>query len=539
LFFFSLLTPLSAQVIYLPTIQVVTGDSQVAMPNTTFNQTMMVQAVMHDGTPIPGVEVTFTLPAVATGVPGAQFTGPAVTATATTNSLGFAWSPRFAAGPALGSFTGVAAGAGIGLPVQFKLTTGIVRQPAQIMVAPQYLEYSMVIGEAAPPPQTLSLLMTSGEYWGVASTPWIKLTPKGLYVDVAVDPAGLGAGRNWGVIAVNGIDSVLVRFEILAKPAIFTNAPKMAFQYSQGAATVPLTRSFQVAASVRSLNLEVKTVYNSPTTGNWLSVASRVGMATPFTMTVVVDPRGLAPGTYLGTVQLVGEATNSPFPIPVTLVVAPYEPPSSRRPQIISFANAASFLDGATSAGQLVRLAGDHLSCPEAPAVLVDGDAAQILSAGDREIRLVVPDSAANKDRVAVTVACGDAASEAFTVPVAYAAPALFAVAGTQALGYNEDLSLNGVGTPALRGSVVTLYGTGFGGVDDAEGSGRSLAAPVSVLVAGEPAEVLSASPASGMPGVVRLSVRVPASVSPGRAVEFQVMSGLEKAQAVRTIAVQ
>jgi uncharacterized protein (TIGR03437 family) len=546
LFFFILVMTLSAQVVYPPPtnqIVITNGNNQMTLPNSPFLQPMTVRVLAPDGTPVPGLTVTFTLPPLARGAAGATFPGGAVlTANAITNSEGFAWSPHMTADSPTGMFTGQAT-----IPnapaAAFRLATGFPLLPGPPAAVPNWLAYSMVIGGAAPAPQTVTVFSNPvNSFTAAANVPWIQLTARGyMFLDVAVDPTGLSAGHYEGLIMVSRDTGVRVRFDILAKPTIDSNLTSLTFTYAAGATTLPLTQSFTLGSSVRNFNIEVNPAYTSPKTGNWLGVASHRGMTLPITLTAVVDPRGLDPGTYLGAIQIIGDATNSPFPITVTLVVTPYQPPANRRiPQIASFANAASFLDGAVSAGQLVRLAGTDLACSSAPAVLVDGDAAQVLSAGDREIRLVVPDSVAHKDRVAVRVTCGDATSDPFTVPVAYAAPALFAVADTQALGYNENLSLNGADTPAPRESVLTLYGTGFGGLDDADQYGvRNFTAPVSVMVAGEPAEVLSAGPATDMPGVVRLRVRVPASAPSGNAVDLSVMSGLEKAQAVRTIAVQ
>jgi uncharacterized protein (TIGR03437 family) len=545
LFFLSLVTTLSAQVIYPPPtnqIQIVYGNNQATVPNSPFLQPMTVQVVAPNGFPVAGATVTYTLPAPLTrGVAGATFPGTAFTATAVTNSLGFASSPLMTAESPTGNFVASVTSSGLPL-VSFKLATILLPQPGPPIVTPNWLAYSMVVGDPAPPVQTLTVISDSNVYTATADSPWIKLNPRtNVFLDVAVDPTGLGVGHYEGLIFVNKDTAVRVRFDILAKPAIDSSVTRMTFTYSKGATTIPLTQTFTVGSSVRNYNIDAAPVYTNPKTGNWLGVASRRGLTLPITLTAVVDPRGLDPGTYVGAIQLTGEATNSPFNVTVTLVVTPYRPPTSPRiPEITSFANAASFLDGAISAGQLVRLAGANLACLSAPVVLVDGDAANVLSAGDREIRLVVPDSVSNKERVPVRVTCGDATSDPFTVPVAYAAPALFATADTQAMGFNEDLSLNSPDSPAKRGSVVTLYGTGFGGLDDADAHGvRNFTAPVSVMVAGEVAEVVSAGPVRDMPGVVQLRVRVPATAPSGSALDFQVMSGFEKAQASRTIAVQ
>ncbi|MCU1236749.1 MAG: hypothetical protein JWP63_4716, partial [Candidatus Solibacter sp.] len=59
---------------------------------------------------------------------------------------------------------------------------------------------------------------------------------------------------------------------------------------------------------------------------------------------------------------------------------------------------AAKLLEGAISAGEMVRLGGNNLACDATARVLVDGDAAQVLSANANEIRLIVPDSVSGKN---------------------------------------------------------------------------------------------------------------------------------------------
>jgi hypothetical protein len=59
--------------------------------------------------------------------------------------------------------------------------------------------------------------------------------------------------------------------------------------------------------------------------------------------------------------------------------------------------------------------------------------------------------------------------------PVAYPYPALFTMdgqAGAQAVAVNQDGTMNSAANPAPKGSVVTLYGSGFGPVAPAAATG-------------------------------------------------------------------
>jgi len=79
-------------------------------------------------------------------------------------------------------------------------------------------------------------------------------------------------------------------------------------------------------------------------------------------------------------------------------------------------------------------------------------------------------------------------------ITVTDAAPALYPAI------LNQDGSVNSAVNPAARGSVIELYGTGFG----------ISGLPVSVSVGGYSAQVLYAGPVSGYPGLFQVNAQVP-----------------------------
>jgi uncharacterized protein (TIGR03437 family) len=93
---------------------------------------------------------------------------------------------------------------------------------------------------------------------------------------------------------------------------------------------------------------------------------------------------------------------------------------------------------------------------------------------------------------------------------VVRANPAIF---GSNAYGRgnaqarNADGTMNGAEHAALRGSVVTLYTTGF-----TTGSG-SMDLPVEVHIGGRPADVIGMRESSTRAGVMEVQVRVPEAV--------------------------
>jgi hypothetical protein len=93
----------------------------------------------------------------------------------------------------------------------------------------------------------------------------------------------------------------------------------LSFSYTQNG-TVPAARSVSVTSSGAVLSYTVATSTTSG--GSWLS-ATPASSTTPGTESVSVNPTGLAPGTYNGTVTVTSSgASNSPLSVPVTLTVA-------------------------------------------------------------------------------------------------------------------------------------------------------------------------------------------------------------------------
>jgi uncharacterized protein (TIGR03437 family) len=138
------------------------------------------------------------------------------------------------------------------------------------------------------------------------------------------------------------------------------------------------------------------------------------------------------------------------------------------------------------------------------------GQSASLLLASTAQINGQTPFNIPLNTEAQLTVQRGNAISVPLPVVVATAAPAVFTQDGSgQGAGVISDAAsgvLNTPGNPAQAGDMVVISCTGLGtaGVDN----------PVMVMVGAQPAQVVSAFPAVGMPGVYQVTVVVPGGVS-------------------------
>ncbi len=212
------------------------------------------------------------------------------------------------------------------------------------------------------------------------------------------------------------------------------------------------------------------------------------------------------------------------------------------RSEIAGVVNAASYTPGAVAPGELITVFG-HGFGPEALAglqldsigklartldgtrVLFDGAAAPLVYAASGQVSAFVPLRVSGVTQISVE--SPNRLTDMVTILVTTAAPGLFSLDATgvgPGAFLNQDSSVNSTANPASRGSIVVLYATGAG-ITTPEGSDGEIVEesvpeaglPVTVTMDGQPAEVLYAGSAPGMPlGILQINVRVPGGVSTG-----------------------
>lgn len=236
--------------------------------------------------------------------------------------------------------------------------------------------------------------------------------------------------------------------------------------------------------------------------------------------------------------------------------------------------NAGSFSTFAVSPGQIVSIFGINIGpATQLPLeigsdrrivsrlgqtrVLFDGAPAPLLMVSSGQINAVVPCSVAGRTTTTVEVDTLGARSNTIVMPVVPAAPSLFTIPNSgagQAVALNYDpatggYSVNGAANPAAKGSVVVLYGTGFGHTTGACADGEVVSPlsplprpllPVSLTIGGVAAPLQYVGGAPGLAaGVFQMNTIVPANITAGPSVPVVVTVGGRTSQTGVTIAVR
>ena len=181
--------------------------------------------------------------------------------------------------------------------------------------------------------------------------------------------------------------------------------------------------------------------------------------------------------------------------------------------------NAASFLSGPVSPGEIVTLLGSV----GADSVLFSGIPAPILYAGANQVNAIVPFGLDPDKPATLELRTGGQSIATASLPLTPTTPAIFTQSAT-GIGpgsvLNQDYSLNSTANPAARDSIIMVYGTGFGTLTPPATDGQvatdpsSTSVPVFATIGGIPAEVVYAGGAPGLiSGAIQINVRIPKSL--------------------------
>ena len=221
-------------------------------------------------------------------------------------------------------------------------------------------------------------------------------------------------------------------------------------------------------------------------------------------------------------------------------------PPSLR---VSNLVNAASYRGGPVAPGEIVTVydstygpASLVLGQPDSTGkfptnvggvqVLFDGVPAPLLYASANSgVGAIVPFEVAGKQQTVVEYqynpGSGAVVSNTATLPVAAAAPAIFALnesgSGPGAI-LNLDYTVNSASNPVAAGGYIQVFGTGggaiVGGATDgapAPGIANLVTQPVTATIGGVAAKVVYAGTAPGLVnGAMQVDLQIPAGLTPG-----------------------
>ena len=169
--------------------------------------------------------------------------------------------------------------------------------------------------------------------------------------------------------------------------------------------------------------------------------------------------------------------------------------------------------------------------------VLFDGAPVPVLYAQSRQINAIAPVGFAVDRTTHVTVTYNNQQFGPAMAEATFGSPGIFRLQigqSAQAAAINQDGTINGPTNPAARGSVVTVWGTGYGqtnppcptgglNVPDAEPLSPGISAliynvvpnPLGVRIVPAPVQYAGSAP-SLVCGVVQINFQVPVNIAPG-----------------------
>jgi uncharacterized protein (TIGR03437 family) len=266
-------------------------------------------------------------------------------------------------------------------------------------------------------------------------------------------------------------------------------------------------------------------------------ISPQVGVITP--AGVYLAPSQItAPTTVTLTALSLGNAT---LQSSSTVTVQPAAPVTLGS---AALTNAASYRTGAVAPGEIVTIFGTALapaglvtaqlnaqgrlsSTLNGTQVLFDNIPAPLVYVSANQVSAIVPYEVTGQATTTMVVVNNQQSTPPLTLAVTAVAPALFTsnASGTgQAAAVNQDTTLNGPGSGAPAGSVLSLYGTGEGqtspgGINGSVASAIYPAplAAVSVTIGGVNATVQYAGAAPlATAGLLQVNVVVPPTLAPG-----------------------
>ncbi len=368
----------------------------------------------------------------------------------------------------------------VAAPTALRFTASVGAQSA----APQNIVLTSTSPAAADQfPFTVAFQTDSGGTWLFAAPLSGNTASPNNAVTVSVIPTLLGPGTYTGSVTITGPSAVTnspVKIPVtltVAAGALTLNPGSLSFTATLGAGK-PATQTVAVGSTGAAL------IYTAAANASWLSVTPASGTtAANGTLTIGVDPTGLAAGSYTGSIAVSSPgAGNSPQTINVALTVQPGT--ISAPTTTLTFNQLAG---GSAPAAQTIAVTGTPGALNFAAAASQNTPWLTVTPAngttpGNVQVSVNAGSLGVGQYTGSVTITSAGSAGSPITVPV------VLNVTASQTLGANPaSLTFNytvGQSAPPTQSVSVTISGGG--------------AAAIAAQVSAGAASWLSVAPASG-----------------------------------------
>jgi uncharacterized protein (TIGR03437 family) len=389
--------------------------------------------------------------------------------------------------------------------------------------------------------QTFTVTSTPGigGFSVISSVPWLTAPVSGTTgfpYTVTVNTSGLAVGSYQGTLVFSsaaGTAQVIVSLTI-APPVTLSSQPSLLNLLNNYGSSVATPADVQIASTSAA---PFTVTSDSP----WLTFTTS-GTSLPATIHILANPSGLPAAMFQGTITVtVPGATNSPFSIPVDFSVI-----GTGAPNQTAVDSSASFTPGFASPDSILTLFGPLQACTSTPQILVGGSAVPVLFANSTQVNFVIPGmvSTTSGNDATIQVVCNGNPVETVSVPAATVDPAVYTQTGTgtgQASIVNADGTVNAPGNPAIPGTYLSVYGTGFGPLNPPSPDGlQRLTYPVTATIGGVSVPVLYAGQApTETVGLVQINLQLPAGLPAGIALPIVLTANGVASQVGVTVAIQ
>ena len=293
-------------------------------------------------------------------------------------------------------------------------------------------------------------------------------------------PASMAPGTYNGTLVTSGSTfaadnkTIPVTMQVTTQPIAVPSARQISLTLAQNGPA--MAYPFVPALSMSNAGQGTLTVQNYTASGNGVSVQDYSSLGI-----VSVDPTGLSPGSYTGSITVACNGVNCPVAVPVGFQVVPQGAPTINYQGAVN--NATQVAGESVSPGDWIALLGQQLSLqaftqasvvplPTAlggATVLVNGEAAPLYYTSQGQIAFQMPTDTAT-GTATVQIQRDGQTGNSVSVGVVTRAPRIVVITDDCANGCN----LRNTGAPSAIGDTIVLWAYGLGPTSPAVPAGAA-----------------------------------------------------------------